>query len=323
VGSYAHATRPSAPAVNLFGSWRTSLRGPLVRAPRLANPRRTEFEPPSPPKCAESAAPGDGHHVRWRPITILGRGRVPEAFGLARAATERYCLWCLWYFWYDAGWGDKGPRCPFCSHSEDPDLCEVSGAATPASDLLPFWRATHPRDPSSMKPTVPDEIRIPRKVLAMVAELHLRGYQWLRITPFIYEVGSWRCGITPVSNILAAHGAMPDRYDPSILPQYSSAMGRNYFGWDDAPQATPRQLAERFIHRFPAVVREGYGSDWVYVGWFSEMLHLSYPGTLPISHGNMSGPSATEMEFVGAPPLRSIPLPPPGWVRTRTEQPTL
>ena len=149
----------------------------------------------------------------------------------------------------------------------------------------------------------------------MVAELHLRGYQWLRITPSMYKVGSWRCGITPASNVLARHGAIAADYHPRILPQYSSAMQRNFFDWKDARNATPGQLADLFIQRFPQVAREGCGSDWMYAGWFTEMLHLTWPGTLPIAHGNYSGPSETEMETIGAPPLRSVPLPPPGWVR--------
>jgi hypothetical protein len=162
---------------------------------------------------------------------------------------------------------------------------------------------------------VPDEIRIPRKIVRMVAELHVRGYQWLRLVPFIYDLGSWRGGITPVSNILARHGAMAADYDQAILPQYTSASMREYFGWKDARHATPSQLAELFIERFPRVAREGYGSDWMYAGWYSEMLHLTHPGTLPIAYGNMSGPSETQMLWVGEPPVRSIPLPPPGWVR--------
>jgi hypothetical protein len=164
---------------------------------------------------------------------------------------------------------------------------------------------------------VPEHIRIPRKVVRMVADLHLRGYQRLRIVPFIYETGSWRCGVTPVSNVLAAHGAMAADYDPGILPQYSSAMGRDFFGWTDARHAPIPRLAELFIQRFPAVVREGYGSDWTYAGWFLEMLHLTYPATLPIAHGNYSEPSMTHMESTGAPPARPISLPPPGWAPKR------
>ena len=168
---------------------------------------------------------------------------------------------------------------------------------------------------SSSIAKVPDEIRIPRKIVRMVGELHARGYQWLRLIPFIYEVGSWRGGVTPVANVLASHGAMPADYEWGILPQYSSASARDYFGWEDARHATPSRLADLFLERFPDVARQGYGADWVYAGWYQEMLHLTHPGTLPIAHGNHSLPSDREMEWVGAPPLRSMPLPPPGWVR--------
>lgn len=159
------------------------------------------------------------------------------------------------------------------------------------------------------------DIRVHRKILRMVAELHVRGYQWLRIVPHIASVGAWRCGVTPVSNILAEHGALPDSWDWDILPQYSSASGRQYFDWDDAAHATPSRLADLFLQRFPRIARQGYGSDWVYAGWFIEMLHLTYPESLPIAQGDYYSIPPDRLGAIGHEPLRPIPMPPPGWVR--------
>jgi len=52
------------------------------------------------------------------------------------------------------------------------------------------------------------EYRAYRKVLRMVTELHVRGYQRLRIAPGMAPSGcSWRCSITPATNISSRHGA--------------------------------------------------------------------------------------------------------------------
>ena len=100
-----------------------------------------------------------------------------------------------------------------------------------------------------------------RKVLRLVSELHLRGYQCLRIAPGMSSSGMyWRCSITPVANILASHGAQLQDWEKAAT--YSSGMERNYFNWNDAAHCTPNQLAEMFIARFPEIAAAGYGPAW-------------------------------------------------------------
>jgi hypothetical protein len=117
----------------------------------------------------------------------------------------------------------------------------------------------------------------------MIAELHLRGYQQLRVVPHLYHLGTWRCGITPRSNTLRVHGAMAKSWHFDILPQYTSASERDYFGWTDRRTASPSELADPFVDRFPRVAAAGMGEDFEYAGWYSWMLHLTFPGLLPIS----------------------------------------
>jgi len=155
-----------------------------------------------------------------------------------------------------------------------------------------------------------EEVRICRKVLRMVMELHLRGFQRLRIVPHLYELGTWRCGITPVTNIRRDHGALPCSWDWSVLPQYSSASGREYFGWKDLKYATPSMMAECFLQRFPEISAEGAGQDWEYAGWFVWMLHLTYPGSLPIAQAPFHEIPSGWMEALGG-SERLIHLPPP------------
>lgn len=101
-----------------------------------------------------------------------------------------------------------------------------------------------------------------RKVLLMVSELHVRGFQCLRISPGMSPSGMhWRCAITPVSNILKYNGALIASNDNHLIVRYSSADESNYFGWQDAGKLTPSKLANLFIKRFPEVAEAGKGSD--------------------------------------------------------------
>lgn len=155
------------------------------------------------------------------------------------------------------------------------------------------------------------EHRTRRKVLRLVAELHLRGYQRLRIAPGLSPSGHWRCVITPASNILRSHGASVA--DPSRrCALYTSPMGARYFGWEDATRATPSRLADLFIARFPEIAREGLGSDWLYAGWYVEMLHLTYPSAFPVAFGEYVQADRFLPTIDGASGGKEIPLPPAG-----------
>jgi hypothetical protein len=149
-----------------------------------------------------------------------------------------------------------------------------------------------------------------RTVLQMVAELHVRGYQRLRIIPHFRSTGFWRCGITTVFDARPDHGACAVDSDERLLPQYSSAGARTLYDWKDADHATPSGLARRFIKRFPDLAAAGYCPDWLYAGWYIHMLHRTYGHGVPFAWwDDATGPtwflccSGSE---------RRIPLPPPG-----------
>jgi hypothetical protein len=134
------------------------------------------------------------------------------------------------------------------------------------------------------------EYRAYRKVLRMVTELHVRGYQRLRIAPGMAPSGCyWRCSITPVTNISSRNGARMLSWD-RLSAHYTSGQEREYFGWKDAAHLTPSRLADLFIERFPAIVEAGRGSDWVYVGWYLEMLYLTDPNNFPIAYADWDLP---------------------------------
>ena len=121
-----------------------------------------------------------------------------------------------------------------------------------------------------------------RKLLRAVADLHTRGYQRLRIIPHFGGAGFWRCAVAPASLVSSRHGAMLAG-DGDAVAHYSSGAGREYWGWVDEHHCTPARLAEEFLRRHPAVAARGYGQDWLYVGWYQHMLHVTFPNLLPVA----------------------------------------
>ena len=59
-----------------------------------------------------------------------------------------------------------------------------------------------------------------------------------------------------------------------------------YFGWTDAQRDNSRELAERFMQRFPKLVSMGNGRDWTYSGWYVSVLGVAETGHLPIAYGD-------------------------------------
>jgi len=120
----------------------------------------------------------------------------------------------------------------------------------------------------------------------MVHELHKMGYQELRIAPGMSSSGChWRCSVTHIGNILSIHGAMMNNWDTAAV-HYSTGQDNVYFGWGDARRDTARQLASKFIERFPEIAQQGLGQDWPYVGWYVQMLGVAERGALPVAYAD-------------------------------------
>lgn len=96
------------------------------------------------------------------------------------------------------------------------------------------------------------------RVLAMVGELHRRGYQKIRVMPFMNASGTaWRCWIGPDTMFYRNHGAYlcdDDGYDEeaqstSLSARYTTGAD-NYFNWQGADKDDARTLADKFLIRF-------------------------------------------------------------------------
>jgi predicted RNase H-like nuclease len=157
-----------------------------------------------------------------------------------------------------------------------------------------------------------------RHVLRMVQELHVRGYQRLRIAPGLSPSGlHWRCAITPASNVDPRNGA--HLINERTAAEYHSGSDNLYFGWADEKHASPSRLSTRFIEAFPELAEAGRGSDWPYAGWYAEMLGLTWPDAVPIAYADWAMPP-NEWGIVGG-HEGSIPLPPPIPVELRRTRP--
>lgn len=120
------------------------------------------------------------------------------------------------------------------------------------------------------------------RMLRMVSELHKRGYQQLRVMPFLHDGGNlWRLAFGSRKDFsrlmgLALVAATFDR-----APQFSSAAPSYPFDWKDAGSDDARDLAAKMITRFPDLMQASLGRDWAYVGWFAEMMGWVEAGRLP------------------------------------------
>lgn len=159
---------------------------------------------------------------------------------------------------------------------------------------------------------VPKEMQPSRKLLRAVEDLHTRGYQRLRISVSEYELGTWRCTIGPALWFSAEHGArMAAGNYPIEAARYTSGTANVYWGWRDEKDCMPSRLAEEFLSRFPELAKLGYGPDWLYVGWYQHMLHLTYPDALPVASVPEDVDLSMHVWSVGR--RVKIPLPPPGY----------
>ncbi|MEY9698595.1 hypothetical protein ABIF50_002284 [Bradyrhizobium diazoefficiens] len=169
------------------------------------------------------------------------------------------------------------------------------------------------------------------RVLAMVSELHRRGYQKLRVMPFMAPSGAyWRCWIGPDTLFYRNHGAFlcdtgySEEQSVSLCARYTSGEEDRYFGWPDAENDEARSLADKFLARFTRLASAGEGWSYAYAGWYQRLLGLAYRGWMPVvlsdddssSRRGINLRDLRPQEWRSANEKRpSLPLPPAGKLR--------
>jgi len=127
------------------------------------------------------------------------------------------------------------------------------------------------------------------RVLAMVGELHRRGYQKLRVMPFMSPSGNaWRCWIGPDTLYYRNHGAYlcdtgysEEVQSTSLNARYTTGAD-HYFDWQDADHDDARKLADKFLARFSRLAGQGEGWSYAYAGWYQRLLGLADRGWMPV-----------------------------------------
>ena len=178
-------------------------------------------------------------------------------------------------------------------------------------------------------PRHPDaHVRRAVRVLTMVGELHRRGYQKIRVMPFLAPSGNhWRCSIGPESLFYRNHGAylrdsdFSETQSESLIGRYTSGDENRYFGWRDAENDNAISLADKFMTRFVKLSSEGEGWSYSYAGWYQRFLGLAVRGWLPVVISDSPVSSLKKINLQDLRPAEwrderdnkpSLPLPPAG-----------
>ncbi|MFZ4068220.1 MAG: hypothetical protein ACOYKF_11815 [Phenylobacterium sp.] len=175
------------------------------------------------------------------------------------------------------------------------------------------------------------------RLLRMASILHMKGFQGLRVRPYMHPL-AYRIEFFPaayanldgVSYLWDAVGGWMDR-NP-LIATYSGADGSRYFGWEDVSGASAHDLAVKFVERFPELAKATYHLDFEYAGWFATLLgHCEY-GYLPYLYAEFeseigvmrlhkidASAPGPDMKTFPFPPRRSagaelLPRPRPAWM---------
>lgn len=151
-----------------------------------------------------------------------------------------------------------------------------------------------------------------RRLMEMVGHLHKMGYERLRLDPGIAASGFfWRCHVLPVT--LSGQRIRIDvDLDEEGDSSYSSSEGDKFFGWTDAGNDTPQQLAAKFIERFPKRAGLGFGADEEYAGWYARMLEQTAPMGIIYGYADYPLPAHGGMGVINLPEDTFIQMPPNG-----------
>ena len=187
-----------------------------------------------------------------------------------------------------------------------------------------------------MRPHPDPLIRRAVRVLRMLSELHVAGFQLLRGMPFLSGNGIWRLEIRPKALFHRSHGALlwaPNVFEDGwqqfreaadLAALYSSGSAEEgiYFDWKDAATDDARALAAKFVERLPALTASSVGWDYEYAGWFQRLVGTAEQGWMPIVLHGDRGPSLAGIQLqdvrpetwkgVRGPSDPLLPLPPPG-----------
>ena len=176
--------------------------------------------------------------------------------------------------------------------------------------------------------TMLQHIRHAVRVLATIGELHKRGYQRLRVMPFMSpsgaacDVGSAQANFfTEITALFFAKQRLPMMNRKREQLSRATRQGRNLTSGGRTPKRTMPVLADKFLKRFCAVAQSGQGWDYPYAGWYQRLLWHTEAGWLPVVMQDCVEVSYEHIPLQDFRPSKRrvdherrpmLPLPPPG-----------
>lgn len=122
------------------------------------------------------------------------------------------------------------------------------------------------------------------KLLEMIATLHKKGYELIRICPHLAPSGAyWRCAISTKDNFDKSNGIKLMKHDKDIVAGYSSSSLENYFDIKDSDKISVQELAEKFLLQLPKIAKKGKSADSEYAAWFDKVLLIAKNGNMPVA----------------------------------------
>lgn len=130
-----------------------------------------------------------------------------------------------------------------------------------------------------------ESTNIGRKIMLMLRELHMMGYEKLRLISSVSPSGAcWRFAILPVTKVSRLNGAMASSFDFRADASGSFDGSERCTGAGDSENDSPRKIAELFLSRFPEIAAEGLGQDKDYVDWYKNVIRETEPQDLIYAH---------------------------------------
>lgn len=138
-----------------------------------------------------------------------------------------------------------------------------------------LYAQTPLEEPRVVSPVAPpmDHWEIAMLILESVSVLHQRGHQRLRVYPNIAGTGmAWRLRVVDVDNTRFQDDGLhwPEWDDASFA--YTTAARYDVGGMIVDSNCTRDEVADHILRAFTEPSRAGHGRDWMYAGWFVEML---------------------------------------------------
>jgi hypothetical protein len=118
-----------------------------------------------------------------------------------------------------------------------------------------------------------------QKLLYIVKELHIRGFENLRVIPSLSPTGlAWRCNFVSVT----------DREKEAIV---TSTWIENYFSKEKNIQFSIVELTDLFQREHAGFLNKCKGNNKEYIEWYSDMLNKLKKGELPYAFAEYFSPT--------------------------------